>query len=122
MAESGPILLPYGGVSQSRADTGFGVDYSFTLGAYVEKTDDVDVGDYAEIAQSVDCTGVDLITFKLGGAGVSDGSWKLTVLVGSHTFIDETMTGSTEFDYVRRVLNVTNLTGAQTLKFKLEAL
>ena len=63
--EAGPLALPFGGVSQGRAELDFGSGYSLNLGSASRVYDDVHPWDYAQWRQSVDLTSIDAITFKL---------------------------------------------------------
>jgi len=73
VVDAGPLLFPHGGVHSGRAQTGFGTAYSFTLGSFLERMDNVDVGDYADLTQDVDLTSIDIIGFRLGLRGVENG-------------------------------------------------
>lgn len=72
--DGGPLILPHGGIFKGRADTGFGTGYSFNLGSFQGVYDDVAPHDYAEAAQVVDLTNVDVITFRLGLRGAAAGA------------------------------------------------
>lgn len=92
--EAGPLALPYGGVSQGRAEIDFGTGYSLNLGSADRVYDDVHPWDYAQWRQTVDLTSVDVITFKLGlqGAAPVDRPSNLVALAHCDGF------GTTEWD------------------------
>lgn len=96
--DSGPLLLPHGGVYSGRADTGFGTNYSFTLGSFIERYDDVAVGDYGEVTQDVDVTSVDVIGFRLGLRGVDDGFPDDMLVLGR---FNDLAGQSFDLDYIR---------------------
>jgi hypothetical protein len=69
--DAGPIALPSGGVSQGRADTGFGSAYSLNLGSFDKVYDHVRSHDYASWSQTIDVTNVDVVTFRIAMSGAS---------------------------------------------------
>lgn len=85
---------------------------------------DLDSGDYVEFTQSVDVSTITLLKFATkfvqpdnSGAGIT---FKLTVSVGAKSFSWTPADGTTQ-EYTERTINVSSLTGAQTVTLKVQA-
>lgn len=86
--------------------------------------EDVVVGDYYGLKQSVDFTGLTFVTFALRMRQSTDAasvSFKASVLIdGAEIWSLEPGVGET-VEYGQRTANVAHLTGAHDLEFRLEA-
>ena len=99
--------------------------YVLCLGSDVEGLlADLDPGDSAWFYQYVDVTSLTLITFRVkfvqpdnSAGGIT---FSLSVYMGSKSVVIQPPDGSTQ-EFITRAINVTTLTGLQTLYIRLEA-
>jgi hypothetical protein len=105
--------------------TPFNQDYMFVLGSDTAgQIFDLDIGDKVEFSQAADITGTKVVRFKAHFRGPSSmpggHKWVLSWYVGAAVQSTRVLTPGREIGYVDGAFDVSQLTGVQTLMFRLE--
>ena len=118
------LLGTYQGRIEPNSGSAFDGDFVFALGTDLEGSEwDLDIGDKVELSQSVDVTSIKLVRFKARlrspASRVPGTQWVLrwyvgAVVQGLRGFVD-----GEERDFEDGAFDVSQLSGAQTLKFVL---